>query len=772
MSYTNIFGGYNINTAFPSYMNYVISGNLQLNWASSFVDTAPGTNNVTAQINDIAGAAAVIITNNNPISTTLGSGVVIVTIPPNPSLKTGQMVTIAGATTTNSITDIQLNITAAITVINSTSFSYVTAGIAGGGPFQGGGNGVTYNPLPLVTLADATLISVGQTIQFNNVGTNLITISDFLGNQIVQIPPTVNANQFILYLRNNTTQGGTWGVTQLGAGTSQANANALAGNGTISLNSQINTNFPGKTIGANYNVQLNDRASILVWTGGVGTITLPNQIPGFYIAVNNEGSGVVSINTPDATTIDGQASFPLNPSESSYFIGVGANWNTLGFGVESFFQVNVLNPLDLSLVNPSITLTNAQSSRLVQQYTGVLANNVTVFYPAAAGQWYIWNNTTGAFTVSVQLAGPTGNLVQIPQGEKVIIYSDGTSMYNTPTIATSAVFPDGTVGAPGINFQAQNTTGFYRPSSGLVGYSSAGTQGLTFGGPIPGYGLGISGGLAQRYYNATNTNFVGFRAGAVVANQIWTLPLVDAPRLGGVLQSNAAGILSFSNASYPVSTTINQILYSTLNNVVLGLPTANNGVLITSVGGVPSIGNTLPLPVQNNITVLGTIVTGVWNATPVTVPFGGTGLATLTTAYGVVCAGTTPTAPLQNAGVGTASQIFASNGPGVLPSFQNLFPAKVLFFGDTSGASTIFSLNVTSVVNISSGICQINFTIPFSSATNYLSTSTCANLTFTVGIVSSIVSGTNTSSSIQIQVQRVDNSSHSNNTITMDAFGI
>lgn len=48
---------------------------------------------------------------------------------------------------------------------------------------------------------------------------------------------------------------------------------------------------------------------------------------------------------------------------------------------------------------------------------------------------------------------------------------------------------------------------------------------------------------------------------------------------------------------------------------------------------------------------------------------GGTGLTTLTTAYGVVCAGTTPTGALQNAGAGTASQILTSNGASALPSF-------------------------------------------------------------------------------------------------------
>ena len=721
MSYTNIFGGYNINTAFPSYMNYVISGNLQLNWASSFVDTVAGTNNVTAQINDLAGSAPITITNNNPISTTQGSGVVIVTIPSNPSLVTGNFVTIAGATTTNGIADVQLNITAQITVINSTSFSYVTAGTAGGGPFNGGGNAVTYNPLPTVTLADATLISVGQEIQFNNVGTNLITILDFLGNEIVQIPATALSNQYILYLQDNTTQGGTWGITQLGAGTSQANANALAGYGTISLNSQINTNFPGKTIGANYIVQLSDRGSILVWTGGAGTITLPPQVPGFPLAVNNEGSGVVTINTPDSTTIDGNASFLLNPSESSYFIGVDANWNTLGYGVESFFQVNVLSPLDLSTVNPSITLTNAQASLLVQQYSGNLSNNVTVYYPAAAGQWYIWNNTTGAFSVFAQLAGPTGSQVQIPQGEKVILYSDQNSMYNIPTIATSAVFTDGSVGAPGINFQAQSTTGFYRAGSGLVGYSSAGTQGLTFGGPGPGYGLGVSGGLAERFYNSTNTNYVGFQAGVIAANLIWTLPTTTGSN-GSLLQTNGAtpnSTLSFTTASFPSSTTANQLLYSSANNVITGLPTANSGILITSAGGVPSISSTLPGTVQSNITQLGTITSGVWNGTGIQVPYGGTGNSAFGTPYGVVCAGTTSTSNLQNAGVGTASQIFTSNGPGVLPSFQSLFPAKVLLYFSPP-STIIYSIGVSTINTISGGIYQINFSSPFTSGSSYI----------------------------------------------------
>ena len=651
MSYTNIFGGYNINTAFPSYIKYTITDNLQLNWASSFVDSSPGTNNVTAQINDLNA-------------------------------------TVGGLT---------------------------------------------------VSLADATLISVGQTIQFNNVGANAVTINDFSGGFLATIPIT-NNNQYVLYLQDNTTQAGTWGITHLGAGTSAADAAVLAGYGTIALNGQINTNFPGKTIGANYQVLASDRASIIVWTGGVGTITLLNpQLNGFYVAVNNEGSGVVSITTGDGTTIDGSGSFPLNPSESSSFIGVGGNWNTLGFGVESFFQVNVLEPINLTGVNPSITLTNSQASRLVQQFTGLLANNVTVYYPAAAGQWYVWNNTTGAFSVTAQLAGPTGNPVVLPQGEKVILYSDGNSIYNTPTIATSATFPDGTVGAPGINFASDNTTGFYKPATppaGVVNYSAAGTLSLSFGGAAAGYALAIEGGLPQIYYNAGNTNYVGFQAGALAGNTIWTLPLVDATAPNQLLYSDGATNLGFTTATYPLTTVANQILYSSAANTITGLATANNGVLLTDGGGVPSIGTA-------------------------TVVVGGTGLNTFTTAYGVICAGITPTGALQNAGAGFIGNVLVSSGAGALPMWfpvsvvlppatkaqqiaaastavytnpgvQQFHPSAAKFWcrfdGTTVGTNPpLAGYNVTSVQRLVDGFYIINFTTPFTTV-NYSISGMCGSI--------------------------------------------
>src|SRR5215216_414611 len=60
--------------------------------------------------------------------------------------------------------------------------------------------------------------------------------------------------------------------------------------------------------------------------------------------------------------------------------------------------------------------------------------------------------------------------------------------------------------------------------------------------------------------------------------------------LGTVLQGQGIGSdLNFSTATYPSTTTINQILYSSAANTVSGLATANSGVLTTNSSGVPSI---------------------------------------------------------------------------------------------------------------------------------------------------------------------------------------
>ncbi len=59
---------------------------------------------------------------------------------------------------------------------------------------------------------------------------------------------------------------------------------------------------------------------------------------------------------------------------------------------------------------------------------------------------------------------------------------------------------------------------------------------------------------------------------------------------GALFRSNGTGVNpGYTTASYPSTTTINQLLYSSAANVISGLATLNNGVLITNNTGVPSL---------------------------------------------------------------------------------------------------------------------------------------------------------------------------------------
>ena len=81
---------------------------------------------------------------------------------------------------------------------------------------------------------------------------------------------------------------------------------------------------------------------------------------------------------------------------------------------------------------------------------------------------------------------------------------------------------------------------------------------------------------------------------------------------------------------------------------------------------------------------------------PVAVTSGGTGLETLTTAYGTVCAGTTATGPLQNAGVGTSGNVLTSNGAAALPTYQPSpsAPGTDFVFISTDTAATSATIEI------------------------------------------------------------------------------
>ena len=80
--------------------------------------------------------------------------------------------------------------------------------------------------------ADQT--GTGQTILFNNLGPQSVTIKSSTGVTLASI---AQGEQWQLYLIDNSTASGTWRVFRYGAATAQAQASALAGFGLAATGS-------------------------------------------------------------------------------------------------------------------------------------------------------------------------------------------------------------------------------------------------------------------------------------------------------------------------------------------------------------------------------------------------------------------------------------------------------------------------------------------------------------------------------------------------------
>jgi len=176
---------------------------------------------------------------------------------------------------------------------------------------------------------------------------------------------------------------------------------------------------------------------------------------------------------------------------------------------------------------------------------------------------------------------------------------------------------------------------------------------------------------------------------------------VTAPvGLVGTIQRSTGTDWVASTATFADTYAVSTLLFAGSANAVSGLPTAASGLLVTSAGGVPSIGTDIPTAV----TIGGAYIYRV-GGTDVAVADGGTGASTFT-AYSVICAGTTATGAFQNVvGVGTLNQVLVSQGAGALPqwgSVPGLVPAALTRTDDTNVTLTLGGTPTTALLQATS----------------------------------------------------------------------
>ena len=340
----------------------------------------------------------------------------------------------------------------------------------------------------------ATQVSTGQTMLIRNIGTNSFTVTNNNGGTIIAIASGVA--QYI-YVTDNTTSSGTWATVTFGAGTSSANASALAGYGLTALNTTLNQAYNVTTYSSSQTLNSSNRANFNVWTGGVGTFTLPSASSvgnNWFMMVRNNGTGIVTLVPAGSNTINGNPNQQLQLTESLVIVSNGSTgWYTFGYGRSNSFA---FTQFAVSVTGGTLTLSSAQASNTIQEYSGVLTSNQIIIVPSTVQLYTFSNNTTGAYTFTVKTSVSGGAQLTIASGQTSLIICDGTNVYNaqttTSSVASSLTFGNGSNSTPSVNFLGDNTTGVYLVGSGILGFAVGANIGATLStnGFYTPYGIG------------------------------------------------------------------------------------------------------------------------------------------------------------------------------------------------------------------------------------------------------------------------------------------
>jgi hypothetical protein len=328
-----------------------------------------------------------------------------------------------------------------------------------------------------LTMPPANEVSVGTDSLIRNMTATSFTVRSNTGATIVTI---ASGKAQYIYVTDNSTVGGTWGVIDFGAGTSSADSATLAGYGLLAITTTLNQSHPASSFTNGYTFVAADRAQTKVWSSGSGTVNLPSVASvgnNWFFLLKNNGTGSLVVDCSGAEVIDSGLTKTFAPSESALIICTGTEWVTVGYGQSSNF---VFTSLVKPVTGGSYTLTPSEAANTIQEYVGTLTSNVTAIYPPAVNLYVISNQTVDngySLTITTGIVG--GASAVVPPGNQVTLICDGTNFLNANTTqagATIISLLNGTVSTPSLNFASETSTGVYRPSAGKFAISVLANQ--------------------------------------------------------------------------------------------------------------------------------------------------------------------------------------------------------------------------------------------------------------------------------------------------------
>lgn len=231
--------------------------------------------------------------------------------------------------------------------------------------------------------------------------------------------------------------------------------------------------------------------------------------------------------------------------------------------------------------------------------TGSATGNPITFTGGATGLTFTGAGTTVTLGGTLSPAnGGTGGLTGILIGNgasavsaiavtqhDVLVGSTGNSITSvSPSTAGFVLTSNGLGNDPSFQASSAGVTSVTGTANQILANPTTGAVALSLIGPYAPTSLtGVLTGNGSGSISGSVVTQFGVIVGG--ASNAVSSTLVGAT--GTVLQGNTGAAPTYSTATYPSTTTINDILYSSANNVVGQITAANNGVLISGTTGIP-----------------------------------------------------------------------------------------------------------------------------------------------------------------------------------------
>lgn len=381
-------------------------------------------------------------------------------------------------------------------------------------------------------------------------------------------------------------------------------------------------------------------------------------------------------------------------------------------------ELEILGSGIITTTGAGNTITISATSTAPETLTGnsggpvpATANNIntigsgSITVVGSPGTSTLTTQLTGLTQHSLQVGGTAGTLTQLG-------------------VATNGQLPIGSTGADPVLATLTAGTGIsISNGAGSISISTSSTGTVNTltgnsGGPISPTGGNINtigaGSITIAGSGSTlTTQLTGITNHAIqIGSSTSTLTQLAATvTTGQILQNNASADPSWSTATYPSTTTINQLLYSSSANVVAGLATANRAVLTTGTTGIPAltalatdgqliIGSTAGAPAAATLTAgTGITITNASNSITIAVT---TGTGVVETLTGNSGGAISPTAGNINT-LGTGSITIAGSGSTLTTQLTGLTNHNVLVGAGTTTITNVAPSATSGVPLISQG---------------------------------------------------------------------